>query len=108
MMGRKAARSKRPLEPEEEGRVPDEPKTAVVVAGTATTRFGRHPDADLVDLAVAATQAALDDAGMTAEQVDALELGTFLGRSLQRRGVLASVVAERLGLGPVPTTVVEG
>jgi acetyl-CoA C-acetyltransferase len=82
--------------------------TGVVVAGTAMTPFGRHPEAGLVDLAVAAGEAAMADAGVSAEQVDALELGTFLGRSLQRRGVLASVVASRLGLGPVPTTVVEG
>jgi acetyl-CoA C-acetyltransferase len=82
--------------------------TEVVVAGSATTRFGRHPDADIVDLAAFAALSALDDAGVTPEQVDALELGTFLGRSLQRRGVLASLVASRVGLRSVPTTVVEG
>lgn len=79
-----------------------------MVAGTATTRFGRHPDADIVQLAVTAAQGALDDAGLAPEQVDAFELGTFFGRSLQRRGVLASLVASRLGLRSVPTTVVEG
>jgi acetyl-CoA C-acetyltransferase len=82
--------------------------TSIVVAGTAMTRFGRHPEADVVALAVTAAEAALADAGVAAGDVDALELGTFLGRSLQRRGVLASVVAARLGLRPVPTTVVEG
>jgi len=82
--------------------------TDVVVAGSATTRFGRHPDADFVQLAVGAARGALEDAGIAPDQVDALELGTFLGRSLQRRGILASLVASRLGLRPVPTTVVEG
>lgn len=80
----------------------------VVVAGTAMTRFGRHPDRGLAELAVEAAGAALADAALAAGDVDALYLGTFLGRSLQGQGVLASVVAQRLGLGPVPTTVVEG
>ena len=80
----------------------------VGVAGSAMTRFGRQPDRGVADLAIDAARAAMADAGIAAEDVDALYLGTFLGRSLQGQGVLASVVAQRLGLGPVATTVVEG
>jgi acetyl-CoA C-acetyltransferase len=81
----------------------------VVVAGTSMTAFGRRPGETIVSLAVEAAREALADAHVEADQVDALYLGTFLGRSLQRRGVLASVVAHRLGLpARVATTVVEG
>lgn len=78
------------------------------VAGTAMTAFGRSDDLDLLGLAVRAAADAMADAGVEAESIDAVYLGTFLGQSLQRQGVLASLVARELGLGPVPTTVVEG
>lgn len=78
------------------------------VAGTAMTAFGRSDDLDLLGLAGQAGAQALADAGLDAASVDAVYLGTFLGQSLQHQGVLASLVARELGLGPVPTTVVEG
>lgn len=78
------------------------------VAGTAMTAFGRSDDLDLVGLAVHAAQGAMADAGVDAASIDAVYLGTFLGQSLQRQGVLASLVARELGLPAVPTTVVEG
>ncbi|MGH3664676.1 MAG: thiolase C-terminal domain-containing protein [Egibacteraceae bacterium] len=82
--------------------------TQVFIAGTGMTPFGRHEGRGLIDLAVAAGTAALDDAGLRAADVDALYLGNFLGQSLHQQGVLASLVARRLGLGEVPTTAVEG
>jgi acetyl-CoA acetyltransferase len=72
------------------------------------TRFGRRPDTHIVSLTVEASRAALADAGIVPAHVDAVELGTFLARTLRRRGVLASAVAQRLGIGPVRTTAVEG
>lgn len=79
-----------------------------MIAGVGMTRFGRRPDQSLVALACEAARAALDDAGVRAEDLDALYLGTFAGRSLQRQGVLATVVAERIGARRAATTVVEG
>lgn len=80
----------------------------VYVAGTAMTPFGRHPDGDTIELAVAAGQEALASAGLEPADVDTLYLGNFLGQSLHHQGVLASLVARRLGLRIVPATTVEG
>ena len=82
--------------------------TELFLAGTGMTPFGQHPDRTLLNLAADAGTAALADAGVEASDVDALYLGNFLGQSLQHQGVLASLVAQRLGLGNVPTTAVEG
>lgn len=78
------------------------------IAGTAMTPFGRIEGSTTVELAVQAAQGALADAGLDAEDVDTLYLGNFLGQSLHHQGVLASLVARRLGLRNVPTTTVEG
>jgi acetyl-CoA C-acetyltransferase len=80
----------------------------LVIAGSAMTRFGRHPESGPVELAVQAAREAISASGVGPEDVDAVYLGTFLGQSLHAQGVLASIVARRLGLRPVPTTVVEG
>lgn len=80
----------------------------VYVAGTAMTSFGSHPEENPVDLAVHAASAALEEAGLQASDVDTLYLGNFLGQSLQHQGVLASLVARRLGAPYIPATAVEG
>lgn len=78
------------------------------LAGSAMTSFGQHEGRTTVDLAVEAGRAALADAGLDAADVDTLYLGNFLGQSLHHQGVLASLVARRLGLRNIPTTTVEG
>lgn len=78
------------------------------LSGTAMTSFGQHEGRSTVDLAVEAGEAALAAASVQPADVDALYLGNFLGQSLHRQGVLASLVARRLGLGTVATTAVEG
>lgn len=80
----------------------------VYVAGSAMTTFGRHPDANTVELAVQAGLAALEDAGLQPSDVDTVYVGNFLGQSLHHQGVLASLIARRLGLPLVPATTVEG
>lgn len=80
----------------------------VYLTGTAMTAFGRHEDATTVELAVRAGRAALADAGLEPSDVDTLYIGNFLGQSLHHQGVLASLVARRLGLPHVPATTVEG
>ncbi len=80
----------------------------LVIAGSAMTRFGRHPEAGPVEMAVQASREAISASGLDPDDIDAVYLGTFLGQSLHEQGVLASIVARRLGLGAVPTTVVEG
>jgi acetyl-CoA C-acetyltransferase len=77
------------------------------LAGTAMTPFGRS-DASLLDLAVTAGKDALLESGIEPSEIGCLYVGTFLGQSLERQGVLASLVARELGLAHVPTTTVEG
>lgn len=72
------------------------------------TPFRQQPDAGLVDLAVDAGRRALDDAGLVATDVDAIYFGNFLGRSLEGQGVLASIIAARLGVMGIAATNVEG
>lgn len=79
-----------------------------VILGTGMTRFGRHEGTDVVSLAAEAGKAAMRDAGVVSDDVDTLVLGNFAGQSLTHQGVLASLVARALGLGPVPATTVEG
>ena len=80
----------------------------VYLAGTAMTTFGRHPEASTVDLAVQAGREALEDSGLQPGDVETLYVGNFLAQSLHHQGVLASLVARRLGLSLVPATAVEG
>src|SRR5215213_1024690 len=80
----------------------------LVIAGSAMTRFGRHPESDPIEMAVGVAREAMTSSGLGPEEIDAVYLGTFLGQSLHEQGVLASIVARRLGIGAVPTTVVEG
>ena len=70
----------------------------VSVIGVGSTRFGRHPDRTLVDLAVEAGAEALADAGLEPAQVSHLFLGNFLGGILQGQEMLAPMVANQLGL----------
>ena len=78
------------------------------VVGYGQTRFGRAEDKTLADLAAEAGQAALDCAGVAADAVQAVFVGTYAGVALGRQGFLAAVVASRLGTGSVPVMAAEG
>lgn len=78
------------------------------VAGIGETRMGKHPEATLHDLVREAGGAALKDAGVSAEDVDALYVGNFNAQELCGQGHLGPLVAESLGLAEVPTLRVEG
>src|ERR1700681_4459630 len=51
----------------------------VWILGIRMTKFGKHPDKDLVDLASEAALGALDDAGVTMKQMGILAAGNLLG-----------------------------
>ena len=51
---------------------------SVWILGTSMTRFGRHEDRDLLDLASEAALEALDDGGVTVHDLDVLACGTLL------------------------------
>ena len=80
----------------------------VSVLGVGSTRFGRHGETAIDDLATVAARDALADAGIEPERIGALYLGNFVGGMLTGQEVLAGLVGEAIGLGSVPCTKVEG
>ena len=80
----------------------------VSIIGVGSTRFGRHDEAAIDDLAAGAARDALADAGIEPERIGALYLGNFVAGMLTGQEVLAGLVGEAVGLGGVPCTKVEG
>jgi acetyl-CoA acetyltransferase len=63
----------------------------VWILGTYMTKFGRHTDADLIDLAAEAAQGAMKDGGVTIQDMDILGAGSLfnamagVGQQLQKQ-----------------------
>jgi acetyl-CoA acyltransferase len=54
----------------------------VWILGINMTKFGKHPDKDVVDLAAEAATAALADGGVTMKEIEILAYGNLLGRTI--------------------------
>ena len=54
----------------------------VWILGITMTKFGKHPDKDVLDLAVEAAQGALADGGVTMKEMQVLAWGNLLGRTI--------------------------
>lgn len=80
----------------------------VLVAGIASTPFGKHADARVESLAIRAADAAIRESGIDRSRVGALYLGNFVAGPLVGQEVLAGLVADGIGLGQIPCTKVEG
>jgi len=80
----------------------------VSITGVGSTAFGRHQEQTLEQLAVQAADAAIAEAAVDPAEIGALYLGNFIGGVLTGQEVLAGMVGDALGLGPVPCTKVEG
>ena len=81
---------------------------SISIIGTGSTTFGRHRETALEDLAVQASEAALEEAAIDRAEIGALYLGNFIGGVLTGQEVLAGMVGDALNLGDVPCTKVEG
>ena len=79
-----------------------------VVVGVGMTQFGRQPESNLKSLAGGAASAALEDAGVSAEEVSAI-FGANVGAGLitGQEGVRSQVSLKDVGLGGVPQFNVE-
>lgn len=78
------------------------------VGGVGMTRFGRHPNKSLYDLATEAVAAALRDAGVRAADVQAVFYGGATAGSLQSQHFIAGPIAARhAALAGVPVFSVE-
>jgi acetyl-CoA C-acetyltransferase len=80
----------------------------VYVAGTGSTRFGKHAQTSIEALAVDAGAQALVQSGIDRARIGAVYLGNFISGPLNGKEVLAGLVAEQLGLTGIPCTKVEG
>jgi len=73
------------------------------VTGVGLTHFGEHPERTGRDLFAEAGLAALDDAGIDPDDVEALFYGNFMGELAEHQGHQAPLMAEAVGLD-VPAT----
>ncbi|MFB6126448.1 MAG: beta-ketoacyl synthase N-terminal-like domain-containing protein [Halolamina sp.] len=73
--------------------------TGAHIAGVGLTRFGRQPERTGRDLFGEAATAALSDAGVGVDDVEALHYGNFMGSLAEGQGHQAPLVAEAAGLG---------
>ncbi len=80
----------------------------VYVAGAGSTSFGKHIATPIESLAVQAAAQAIVESGIERKDIGALYLGNFISGPLNGKEVLAGIVGERLGLGNIPCTKVEG
>lgn len=70
----------------------------VAVIGVGETRFGELWDRSFRDLGIEAGMKALEDAGVTAEQIDALYVGNMSAGKLVDQGHVAALVSDYAGL----------
>lgn len=80
--------------------------TKVKVAGAGITKFGKHENVSLKTLLMDACLDAIKEAGFP--KLDAVYIGNFMAGSLGNQEILGAIVANDLGLGPIPTVKVEG
>ncbi len=80
---------------------------SVSIAGIGITSFGVRTES-VVRLGAEACRAAIEDAGVGPERVEAFFLGNFASQAFTGQNHLAPSVAHAAGLGPVPCTRVEG
>ena len=69
----------------------------VYILGIRMTKFGKHPDKDVVDLAAEAAMAALSDGGVTMADMQILAAGNLMGR-----GAIGQAIQKQIGQTGIP------
>ena len=69
----------------------------VYILGIKMTKFGKHPDKDVVDLAAEAAMAALGDGGVTMGDMQILAAGNLMGR-----GAIGQAIQKQIGQTGIP------
>lgn len=80
----------------------------VSILGIGETKMGRYPDRSIRQMIAEAGCAAIADAGIEKEQIQALYIGNFVGQPLAGQGHLGALASEVLGLGNIPHVRTEG
>lgn len=79
----------------------------VAIVGAGMTKFGEDWDRGFRDLIMEAGIKALDDANMRGEEIDALYGGTMAAGRLIGQEHITALIADNMGLNPIPATRVE-
>ncbi len=69
----------------------------VYILGIKMTKFGKHPDKDVVDLAAEAAMAALADGGVSMADMQILAAGNLMGR-----GAIGQAIQKQIGQTGIP------
>jgi acetyl-CoA C-acetyltransferase len=80
----------------------------VAIIGIGITKFGEHWDKGLRDLALEAGIKAVEDAGIHGEQIDGGYVGNMAGGNFAGQEHIGALLADYMGLDPIPVTRVEG
>lgn len=78
-------------------------KTNAYIAGVGMTRFGKHLDITLKDLAGEAIREALADAGLSGAELEVAYMGNAAGGVVQGQEMISGqVVLREMGIGKIP------
>jgi len=80
----------------------------VAIIGCGMTKFGEHWDLSFRDLVVQAGVKAIQDAKVGGEWIDAGYVGTMASGSFIGQEHIGALIADHMGLNPIPITRVEG
>ncbi len=80
----------------------------VAVMGVGMTKFGEHWDKGFRELIAEAGAKALEDANLSGEEIDAAFVGTMAAGSLIGQEHIGALIADQMGLTPIPVVRVEG
>jgi len=80
----------------------------VAIIGVGMTKFGEHWERGYRDLVVEAGVKAIEDAGISGERIDAGFVGTMASGRLIGQEHVGALIADYMGLNPIPVTRVEG
>ncbi len=80
----------------------------VAIIGAGMTAFGEHWEQGFRDLVVEAGIRAITDAGISGDRIDAGFIGTMASGRLVGQEHIGGLLADYMGLNPIPITRVEG
>lgn len=79
----------------------------VAIIGAGLTKFGEHWEKSFRDLIAEAGVAAIEDAHMRGSEIDAIYGGTMSGGRFIGQEHIGALIADHMGLNPIPSTRVE-
>ncbi len=80
----------------------------VAIIGVGMTKFGENWEQSYRDMVVEAGLRALTDAGVSGDKIDAGYIGTMASGKLIGQEHVGALIADYMGLNPIPITRVEG